>query len=248
MVYGIRNVAKLYELVCLTQILSYFNTAGFQCVIADYRHLKSNTDSVKPINEPNNYYRFEKEDERIDIWYEPEAVTFGQETITKGVPYSIVDTKSQRGINYKPDFVLVHFNLGEIKTHIMDAKYSSHSVVYKTHLPDVSSKYLNYLRTKQSSNYILPQTVNVLFSGDYHKYLSRHHNAARIINTQGVANPGYLMPGLGACSFNPDNVDMIDKLLGVLFPGVVDFSAIYSRSKQNSAWIKNREFYLTTAE
>ena len=212
MVYGIRNVSKLYELVCLTQLIQEINELGFTCTKFDYRPAYSSKNQMKPINEPNNFYRFQKEKETIDLWYEPEAMTLGQESANSDISYSIIDIKETRRINYQPDFILVHSSKGKKKAHILDAKYSSSKIVKNTHLPDVANKYLQFIKLK-TNNYDPVSSITVLFSDDYSGYISNHHNKARIIDTQGKINNDFLSPSIGAVSLNPKNNSIASLLI-----------------------------------
>lgn len=214
--FSLRSIPKIYEFVCLVGLIEQLKKIGFIYDESIYLDDSLN-EGFKPINELNNFYRFRRNDEILDLWYEPNTSTFSSEKIIEYIGYSLGDVKIKRNIRYKPDFVFVHNINGKLKTHVIDAKYSNFSVVRDRHLPECTSKYINYLRTYKKGEYLSIDSLTLLFSENHSEYISNYHTKARLFKHGCTYNPEYIYPPIGGCAFNPEMSVMLSCILGVFF-------------------------------
>ena len=134
--FGLRNLYKIYEFVCLIYLIDSVKKIGFTPKQADYLDNEYNPLDIRPINEPNNYYLFTKDDFQVELFYEPKAVN-AYRLRQSNQRACLADLVHKNSRTWEPDFALVVNTGSSVSVHVFDAKYSSVKAVQNTHLPDV---------------------------------------------------------------------------------------------------------------
>lgn len=166
--FGLRNMAKIYEIYCLVSIIGSLKQLGFKISQASYINggYLDRVDVVRPINEPHNYYCLEHDSEgTIELFYDlnselaHNAGLFG----THGIP---VDLVHRNKITWRPDFFIRITRGDYTETHVLDAKYSKADTVDRDRLNEVALKYGVQMGVSAGNEIIHPHTIAVIFSGE----------------------------------------------------------------------------------
>ncbi len=166
--FGLRNMAKIYEIYCLVSLVGSFKQLGFKISQASYIDggYIDRVEKVRPINEPHNYYRLERDGEcTIELFYDINSELIHNVGLfgTYGYP---VDLVHRNKLTWRPDF-FIRISRGDYtETHVLDAKYSNANSVDRDRLNEVALKYGVQMGVSSGSEIIQANTVVVIFSGE----------------------------------------------------------------------------------
>lgn len=130
----LKSLSKIYEIFVYYNILEHFNSLGWKIVSAE-RHPDEDFGQFVPKS-----VVFEYDDETLKIEYEP--LIWKHSSDTKN--FDLVDvyhSASDKNPYYNPDFVLKLTSRNAVRYLILDAKYSTTSVIREKHIPNLYSKY-----------------------------------------------------------------------------------------------------------
>ena len=137
---GIKNLAKIYEIFVLINLLGSINRVGLSLRAVSYIDYESFSENAKPQGEINNVYKFEDGNQQeVTLFYEPKIVpySFEKSNILGSVHKATVSIK-EFGIGFlTPDYLLISQN-GFL---IFDAKFSKKNVVNQYSIPSLMNKY-----------------------------------------------------------------------------------------------------------
>lgn len=161
--FGLRNMAKIYEIYCLVSLVASFKKLGFklfQASFIDGGYIER-VETVRPINEPHNYYRLELDGEVIvEIFYDMNSVLAHDVGLagTYGYPVDLVHKNS---LTWRPDFFMKISHGDYIETHVLDAKYSNANSVDRDRLNEVALKYGVQMGVSSGNEIIQPHTYDL---------------------------------------------------------------------------------------
>ncbi len=72
--FGLRNLYKIYEFVCLVNLIDAIKSNGYKIKDSNFVNRNGEAAEIRPINEPCNYYSFENGDKKLSLMYEPKAL------------------------------------------------------------------------------------------------------------------------------------------------------------------------------
>ena len=225
--FGLRNLSKVYELVCLFQIFKSLIKAGAQLEDSKYIELKSTglpVDVAKPVNEPLNYYSFRLKGGLIELFYEPSIPPY-RSAITSET-FGLVDVKhsledvTKLDCSWVPDFLLIVSKENESKSyHILDAKYSNKQNVNKRdgRLADCVPKYIDGIRKRPTNNMALVDTVDslhVLYSDNTSiGYKSYYSSVLSLMDNKNNIRQAKALPYIGSIPIQTASSSVLDTLL-----------------------------------
>ena len=222
--YGLRSMPKIYELVCLTQLILSLQQKGYQVNKTDYVDFQADFEPsiVRPVNEPNNYYRMESGSSNVTLYYDA-SIKLAKRARFSNLP--LVDichaysTREGMPITWTPDFVIAHETPTQKRVHILDAKYSKlDSVTARFHgsMWLLSHKYLTLSRKVVNGELFTPDSMHILYSADSSQaYTSAYPNEYSPFCTNGRAEKP-LMPAIGGLNIDHRGVENLTKLLNWL--------------------------------
>ena len=132
----LRTFDRLYEYVCLFQLLELFEAEGWQLYDAS---MVGYSGALR--GELNNRYLFRSALGELELLYEPRIPSY-----TSGeLPWNRAKIVGDRRRSFSPDFVvrIYHMPSGKESYIVLDAKYGSDRSITDYHLPQVVLKY-NY--------------------------------------------------------------------------------------------------------
>lgn len=210
--YGLRNLYKIYEFVCLVNLIDSIKKTGY--VLDDASFLKNDgtVAEVRPINEPCNFYSFSHGGKNLRLFYEPSALQ--AKHLNVHTPSgTIVDLVHVSKRTWSPDFVISIQDSSDLEVHILDAKYSNFNSVKEYHLEPCTLKYttkmmvLNQQRKMQKVD-----SMTLLFSGDHHSYESYYSHDFSFYK-KGDINLNAVKPYIGMLSHNENNLEKLSKFI-----------------------------------
>jgi hypothetical protein len=214
--FGLRNLSKVYEMVCLFRLIRSLINQGCRLNAVDYIEIK-NSEVVsrtnnRPVNEPYNYYNFKIGDKLIEFYYEPRIPLYRSSLSTNS--FRLVDVVNYRvGRTWMPDFLIRILDDGVSSYHILDAKYSTEVLVNETngHLDKCIRKYVNGIKILGEDDSTLSRNVDsmhILYSAETKKgYHSVYSNNLSLIDGSGYSRDAAARPFLG--SFQLSTIDSI---------------------------------------
>lgn len=220
--FGLRNLYKIYEFVCLIYIIDSIQSIGFIVKDANYLNKDYIPADIRPINEPSNYYVFEKGEMKIELYYEPKAVNAKNIAISNSKA-CLVDLVHKNSMTWTPDYV-IKVSTGEFTTcHVLDAKYSDKNTVEKIHLPECAFKYTTKMahlnRSKQASPI---SSLTLLYSDIKAGYDSFHVDPFGLYSYNGELNSNVFFPITGKMPLHEGNADEFKKVIKDLISSKFD--------------------------
>jgi hypothetical protein len=207
--YGLRNLYKIYEFVCLVNIIEALKNKDYSLESAEYKDREGKHLEIRPINEPCNYYRFIGDGSVIELFYEPHAVQVSKIDGDTALG-TLVDLTHYSRRTWTPDFSIVKNTNGMISTHILDAKYSNLKSVRDFHIDSCVLKYTTKMMTKKMiGQFDKVDSMNLLYSGEHHRYESYYIDTLGLYYKDGALNENPLKPILGMLSHNENNPEML---------------------------------------
>lgn len=211
--FGLRNLYKIYEFVCLIFLIDSVKKMGFEIAQAKYIDNNYQLLDVRPINEPCNYYVFKNGAMSIELFYEPKAIkASSMQDSAELAP--LVDLVHQNAQTWSPDFAMVFRHGEQHSTHVLDSKYSNLDTVVSTHLPECTFKYT----TKMAS--IVPEKVaqpidsfTILYSDIQAGYDSFYAPALGLYTDDGNINENMYRPIVGMMPLHEDNANEFPKFI-----------------------------------
>ena len=214
--FGLRNLYKIYEFVCLVNIIESLTKLGYSITKESYIDINDPT-IKRPLNEPNNHYYFEKDNRFVTLLYEPKAILVRK--AMNAVPNgTLIDLAHYSNQTWSPDFVLQVEQNNSLETHIFDAKYSNLSTVQKYHIEDCILKYITKMKV-YNNTYEAPylqdvDSMNLLYSGDNNdQYESYYERSISLYSSVGVFNKNAVKPYLGMLTHNEKNIYLLNQLI-----------------------------------
>lgn len=203
--HGLRNLSKIYEFVCLVNIIESLEFNGFSINSAQYVDRDGEKLDIRPINEPCNYYAFSRDDVMLELLYEPFALQENKVNSDTKLG-AIVDVTHSSRKTWNPDFVLLQNFNGLTLTHVMDAKYSNYKTVLDYHIEPCVMKYTTKMMKLNGINSLSKiDSMHLLFSGDHYKYKSFYIDNLSLYDNVGKLNKKALHPIIGVISHNENN-------------------------------------------
>lgn len=212
--FGLRNLYKIFEFVCLVNILDSLINKGYQLKELSYKN--SSGDAIeRPVNEPNNYYLLKSDNSSLKLFYEPKAEQNKYKNrVDSGY---IIDVVHKNSVTWTPDFLIIHQANDHIKTHVIDAKYSNISSVKEHHIGDCAFKYVTKMKAKDNLASLREiDSLTLLFSGDHDRYDSFYTDELSLINKNWQKNGEPLLPAIGAMSHNENTLQNLDDFLEII--------------------------------
>lgn len=215
--YGLRNLYKIYEFVCLIYIIDSMHTLGFLADEASFVDRNRKKVESRPINEPCNYYVFYKDNIKMELFYEPFAIQAAK-LHTNVATGTIVDLVHKNKTTWNPDFVIIISDGENTNTHILDAKYSDLKTVQSYHIDECAFKYTTKMMALANDNTLKPiDSMTLLFSGDHYRYESFYNDEFSLYDQNGMFNQNRVTPAIGMLSHNENDIDSLTKFLGHIF-------------------------------
>lgn len=175
--YGIRNISKLYEFVCLINICKSLTYLGFELKETKYIDIDS-CEVQRPLNEPCNVYILQNSiGTNIKILYDIQTARMDELTTPLvGQLYDMVHYMKTK--TWRPDFQIHVRSENGIRCHILDAKYSNLQNVRIHHMPNCAKKYGLDTRVFRVVDHkpqlTVPDSVTIIFSGKSTGYYSMY--------------------------------------------------------------------------
>ncbi len=147
MIFSFRDAPSVYEAYVLVKMLDYIREMGYTVVEAR-RVTYPRTGPWFHQKNCNNYFVFERDEERITLYYEPIIYCTDSREINGMGLYrnNRISVQSERtggtGSYYAPDYVL-KYEKGEVENYVIcDAKFSNYDKVKAQLVPELAYKYL----------------------------------------------------------------------------------------------------------
>jgi hypothetical protein len=210
--FGLRNLSKIYEFVCLINLIEGIKSLGYELEVSQYLD-RDNVIIIRPINEPSNFYRFRNLGETIELYYEPYATQYSKLS-SSSESGTLVDVTHSSIRTWIPDFVMVSIKDNKALSHIFDAKYSNYKTVKDFHLNECALKYTTKLM-KLDDNHKLSKvdSMHILYSGDHYFYESYYINQLSFYDQHRNLNNSALFPVIGSLSLNENNSENLNTLV-----------------------------------
>lgn len=219
--FGLRNLSKVYEMVCLFRLMRSLIDLGCKLSAVDYIEVK-NSEVVcrtqdRPVNEPYNYYSFEINDKIIEFYYEPVIPLYKSSLSTNS--FRLVDVVHHRvDRRWIPDFLIKILDGGVSSYHILDAKYSTEALVNETngHLDKCIRKYVNGIKILGEDGSSLSRSVDsmhILYSAETKKgYHSVYSKNLSLIDESGYSRDAAARPFLGSLQLSTIDSMVLDEI------------------------------------
>lgn len=158
---GMKNLAKVYEIYTLTNLVSRMKRCGLELDRVFYKDDNGN-EAVKPNDEPNNNYQFiSKEGVNLTLLYEPKIHNY--RNFNQGVHgiYKATYNSDAFGRDYlMPDFVVLNDN----EFLILDSKFSTANSVDKYAIPKMMNRYGAGIHRETDDGVVLAKGVIAIYA------------------------------------------------------------------------------------
>ena len=229
--FGLRNLSKIFEIVCLYSLIRSLLNSGAKLESVTYINWDTEAENSRPMNEPFNHFVFRsKMNKRIEIFYEPWIKPRHLLGKSKTGLVDVTHTNSTNNgkpICWRPDFVI---KTGEAWPgfHIFDAKYSRYDLVNKKNDGSLSlctNKYVLGTRVENHSDKdtslfnSLVNTMHILHSDitrpEYFTHTKPLFNLDRANGDDVIKSKGG-QPFTGSFSVSPSETERLDKLIRII--------------------------------
>lgn len=220
--FGLRNLYKIYEFVCLIYLIDSIQSIGFKVKQADYLDETYYQEDIRPINEPSNYYVFEKGELKIELYYEPKSVNAKNITLSDSKA-CLVDLVHKNSKTWTPDYVIKVSTSDITSCHVLDAKYSDKKTVENIHLPECAFKYTTKMAKLSLNKEAMPiDSLTLLYSDIKVGYDSFHVHPFGLYSDNGELNQNAFFPITGKMPLHEGNADELKKLVKDLIMSTLD--------------------------
>lgn len=214
--FGLRNLYKIYEFVCLIFLIDSLKKNGFAAEVAQYIGDDFIPVGIRPENEPCNYYVFQKDQIKVELFYEPKSIYARQ--LKQSTQHAfLVDLVHERYQTWSPDFALKVSSGDIVSTHLFDSKYSNYRTVQESHLPQCAFKYTTKMACIKKDKIIRPvDSLTILYSDLRTGYESFYASAVGLYTDSGQLNEQLYSPIVGMMPLHEDNASELPKLINDL--------------------------------
>lgn len=212
--FGLRNLYKIYEFVCLVNLIDALKESGLVLQEANYINKHGAIADIRPINEPCNYYSFtDGGGKKLDLLYEPSALQakYFDSSTYAGTLIDLVHTSKR---TWTPDFALISHEDSKIAAHIFDAKYSNLESVKSFHIEPCTLKYTTKMMvTNNKNNLQKVDSMTLLFSGDHDYYESYYTHPFSFYSSDQSVSYKATKPYIGMLSHNENNMTNLSEFI-----------------------------------